>query len=317
MTFEDNTAALNAIRGAISQVIVGQTDVIDQVLIAFLAKGHVLLEGVPGLGKTLLVRALAQTFAGLYNRIQFTPDLMPADITGHVLYNMKEGQFTIRKGPVFANLLLADEINRAPAKTQAALLEVMQEHTVTIESKQMPVPLPFMVLATQNPIEQEGTYPLPEAELDRFIMKVVMSYPTEGEEIEILKRYNQQTENTVLDGLQAFLTDEHLLALQQAASDVHIDEQLFGYATALVRQTRTDPKLIVGGGPRASLAIVRCAKARALLNGRNHAIPDDIQQVTLPVLRHRIVPSTESELEGFTADQLIQAIIQSVAVPRQ
>ena len=306
------------LRSNIRQVLIGQDEVIDQVLVALLCRGHVLLEGLPGLGKTLLVKALATCFDGQFKRIQFTPDLMPADMTGHAIYDMQKGKFNIRKGPIFTNLLLADEINRSPAKTQAALLEVMQEKQVTIEGKRYPMSPPFMVLATQNPIEQEGTYPLPEAELDRFLLKVFIHYPDIEDEKALVKSVTSGalSMEAVEDKVSEPLNPEDILQLQNATESVSVDDQVLDYAVKLVTATRQTSSIIKGAGPRASIGIVSAAKAWALMNNRNFVLPDDIKLVACPVMRHRILLSPESEIEGFTPDQILQQIIQSVPAPR-
>ena len=318
LNFEAAGAILQQLRARVSEHLLGQTLVVEQVLIALLAGGHVLLEGVPGLGKTLLVRTLASCFNGEFKRIQFTPDLMPADITGHVLYDMKESKFRMRKGPIFTNLLLADEINRAPAKTQAALLEVMQEKQVTIEGSPQAVPQPFMVLATQNPIEHEGTYPLPEAELDRFLLKIYIDYPTLADELTITRIIT----NGNVDDRDAFATQAPLLSaatvqqLQQLAAEVVVDERVLDYAVRLVRITRDHPALIRGAGTRAAIALVRCARAQALLRGENFVVPDDIKAMALPVLRHRVALSADVEIDGLSVDQVLTKVMEAVSAPR-
>lgn len=310
---------LAQIRQQLATVIVGQTTVIDQVLIALLAAGHVLLEGVPGLGKTLLLRALAQCMALRFGRIQFTPDLMPSDVTGHVLYDLQSGQFRIRKGPVFCNFLLADEINRAPAKTQSALLEVMQERQVTLEGQALALEPPFMVLATQNPIEQEGTYPLPEAQLDRFLLKVLIDYPSHDEEVAMVERLTQGKigETLALHELKPLLNAEQVQALQQVCARIHVDSQVADYAVRLCRNSRQAPGISLGAGPRGSLALVRAARANALLNGRGFVTPDDIVNVALPALRHRLQLAPEWLLEGRSVDSALQNLIASVPAPRK
>lgn len=318
MNFEEAQTIVEQVRKNINRELIGQDEVVDQVLIALLSNGHVLLEGVPGLGKTLLVRLLANSFSGDFKRIQFTPDLMPGDITGHVLFDMKENHFKVRHGPVFTNLLLADEINRAPAKTQAALLEVMQERQVTLEGNSKDLPNPFMVLATQNPIEQEGTYPLPEAQLDRFLMKVIIDYPTEDAEISLTKLVT----TGFVDDQDAFQSNTHLLnadqvqALQKVVANIVVDDQVVEYAVRLVRSTRKTTLLQRGAGSRACLALIRSARARALLRGSEFVLPDDIKTMALPVLRHRIALSADTEIDGFSIDQVLTKILSSVDAPR-
>ncbi|WP_044871883.1 MoxR family ATPase [Pseudomonas sp. LFM046] len=307
-----------ALRLELQKAVVGQTAVIDDVLTALLAGGHVLVEGVPGLGKTLLVRALARCFGGEFSRIQFTPDLMPSDVTGHAVYDMQSEQFKLRKGPVFTNLLLADEINRAPAKTQAALLEVMQERQVTLEGRALPVPQPFLVMATQNPIEQEGTYPLPEAELDRFMLKLRMDYPAASEELNLVRQVTRSARADMLDvaPLRTLLQARDVMALQKIANELPVDEQVLDYAVRLARATRSWPGLAMGAGPRASIALVRGGRARALLRGGDFVLPDDIKGCALAVLRHRVRLSPELDIEGLSVDQVLQQLLDQVPAPR-
>lgn len=309
---------LTALRAEISRVFIGQPETLEQVLTALLAGGHVLVEGVPGLGKTLLVKSLARCIGTGFARIQFTPDLMPADVTGHALLDMSRNQFEIRRGPVFTNLLLADEINRAPAKTQAALLEVMQERQVTIEGETLSLSEPFMVLATQNPIEQEGTYPLPEAELDRFLMKISIGYPAAEEELAIVRAVTEDSSALFpVADLTPRLNAGEVVELQQLAACVEVDDAVLDYAVRLARASRDWPGLARGAGPRASIALVRCAKAYALLSGRGFALPDDIKEVAPAVLAHRVQLTADREIEGQTAAQVLQELLSEVEAPRQ
>jgi MoxR-like ATPase len=315
---ESACAHAERMRAEIRKVFLGQEQVLDQALTALIAAGHVLIEGVPGLGKTLLVRALARTFRGETARIQFTPDLMPADVMGHVMYDMRSGEMRVRRGPVFTNVLLADEINRAPAKTQAALLEVMQEHQVTLEGQSLPTPEPFMTLATQNPIEQEGTYPLPEAQLDRFLMKIRIEYPQEADEVELVRQiaHARPGEQLDVEPVQPVVDADGVRRLQQAAAAIQLDTRIVEYAVRLVRTTRKWAGVAVGAGSRGALALVRCARAHALLEGRDFVVPDDIKDVALPVLRHRILLVPEAELEGQEVDESLRQLLEKVEAPR-
>lgn len=310
-------ALANNLLQEIKKALIGQDAVIEQVLVALIARGHVLIEGVPGLGKTLLVRSLAKCFGGQFARVQFTPDLMPSDITGHAMFNMAKQEFEIRRGPVFTNLLLADEINRAPAKTQAALLEVMQEGQITIEGEPFKTGEPFMVLATQNPLEQEGTYPLPEAELDRFMLKVVIDYPGETEEQHMLRQVSGQTHGGFgLDGIRQILKPAHLLSLQKISTQITVDDAVLNYVVRLVRATREWPGIARGAGPRAAIALLAAARAYALLKNNTFVTPEDVKNMFLPALRHRVLLAPEMAIEGVEIDQVLQGILQQTDAPR-
>jgi len=307
------SASLNALKAHINTRLIGQNNVVDQVLIAMLAGGHVLIEGVPGLGKTLLVETLASGIGGNFKRIQFTPDLMPGDVTGHVMFDMSQSKFVLKKGPIFTNLLLADEINRAPAKTQAALLEVMQEYQVTLDGKTMKVEQPFMVLATQNPIEQEGTYALPEAELDRFIIKIYIDYPSAADEIQLATFNASQLHNTTSKKPETLVD---IAALQTHCTAIEVDPLVAEYAVNLVRETRNTTLLRHGAGPRASIALLKCAKALALINGESYITPDDVKAMVLPALRHRIILAPEVEIDGLKVDDVLRTLLEKVDAPR-
>lgn len=313
------TSELEQLKHTLNSILIGQQEVVLQTIIALVAGGHVLIEGVPGLGKTLLVRALAKTFKGHHSRIQFTPDLMPSDVTGHSLYHMASQQFTVRKGPAFTHLLLADEINRAPAKTQAALLEVMQEQQITIDGSSFPVPTPFMVLATQNPIEQEGTYPLPEAELDRFTMKLLIDFPSSTDEQSLVQQVTQAdlANQDYLARVDAFVNPERVKQWQQAAWQIQTDTEVIDYAVRICRATRAWSDIARGAGPRGSINLVLVARAHALLAGRDFVTPDDIKALTLPVLRHRILLTADREIEGSSTDQVLLQLLEQIEAPRQ
>ena len=303
----------------VKRVIVGQDHLLERMVVALLARGHILVEGVPGLAKTMAIKTLAQAIGGEFKRIQFTPDLVPADLVGTRIYNQKTGEFNTSLGPVFTNLLLADEINRAPAKVQSALLEVMQEHQVTIGVDTFKVPNPFLVLATQNPIETEGTYALPEAQVDRFMLKVLVDYPSPTEEFVIVERMTG-----ALDAVQEVLTTEQLLALQQEADKVYVDPALIEYATRIVGATRKpsniglkelEPYIMFGASPRASINLILAGRALAYVRGRSYVLPPDVLDVALDVMRHRLVLSYEALSDNVSSDELLRTIIERIPVP--
>jgi MoxR-like ATPase len=307
-----------SIRAEISKAIAGQEHVIEQVLVAFLANGHVLLEGVPGVAKTLLVRTLARTLDLQYGRIQFTPDVMPSDVIGTTVFDQKTGEFVLRRGPIFVSVLLADEINRTPPKTQAALLEAMEERRTTIDGEGQILPPPFIVFATQNPIDFEGTYPLPEAQQDRFLLKIVVDYPNEAAEVEVLKRHHAgfRAQSLEAAGIQAVVTSHQLAEMQHEVSQVTVEDKIFNYIYEIVRATRQSNDIMVGGSPRAGIALLNCGKAMAALRGRDFVIPDDVKELCLPVLRHRVLLRPEAEVEGLTADRVLEGLLEAQVVPR-
>lgn len=309
---------LQLLEKEIQKAVIGQNQVVREVIIAMLAGGHAIVEGVPGLGKTLLVRSIAASVNAVFRRVQFTPDIMPSDVSGHEMFELKTNTFTVRKGPVFTNFLLADEINRAPAKTQSALLEVMQEQQVTIEGKSYQLKGPFLVLATQNPIEQEGTYPLPQAQLDRFLLKIFIDYPTEEDEVNITRHITSQSIGDRLDvsGVSRILEREEVLQLQQETAALRTDDAIIDYAVRIVRATRSWNGIETGAGPRGSLALLRAAKGNAMLKGNTFVTPDDIKEIAPAVLRHRIKLTTDLEIEGYVSDDVLKELLENVEAPR-
>ena len=308
--------AVISIRNEIKKIIVGQDEMVKLIITALLADGHVLIEGVPGVAKTLIAKLVAKTVDAGFSRIQFTPDLMPSDVLGTPVFNPSESSFEFKKGPVFSNIVLVDEINRAPAKTQSALLEVMEERQVTIDGKTYPMASPFMVLATQNPIEQEGTYRLPEAQLDRFLFKILVPYPNEKEELTILNQFHQMGNTLALDLVKPVLGAQQVISLRQQIKTLIIEEKLLQFIARLIHQTRNNRSIYLGASPRASLAIMNASKAMAAIQGRDFVTPEDILEVVTPILRHRIILSPDKEMEGITEDEVIRQIVQGMEVPR-
>ncbi len=304
------------IKTELGKIIIGKEDIIDMLLVALLSEGHVLLEGAPGVAKTLMAKLLAKTVDSEFTRIQFTPDLMPSDIIGTSIYNMGQSEFEFNKGPIFSNLVLIDEINRSPAKTQAALFEVMEEKQISFDGKVYKMSEPFMVLATQNPIDHEGTYRLPEAQLDRFLFKLIIDYPTLEEEAAIITRFHEMKNKIDLNQVNAFLNKEALSEYRALVSQIHIEEKLIKYIAEIVNATRNSGDLYIGASPRASLAILVTSKAFAAINNRDFVTPDDIKTVAKHVLNHRIILSAEKEMEGFTAFDVINSLIKDIEVPR-
>lgn len=307
---------IEKLRYEIAQVIVGQEQTVDLVLTCILANGHVLIEGVPGVAKTLLARLIARLVDAQFSRVQFTPDLMPSDVLGTNIFNVKTQEFKFHQGPVFSDIVLVDEINRAPAKTQAALFEVMEERQVSMDGATYPMGELYTILATQNPVEQEGTYRLPEAQLDRFLMKVTMGYSSADDELEILKRHEQRTDLVKLSDVNPVLTKEEVLQLRSYMNDVVIDESLLRYITQIVQQTRSSRAVYLGASPRASVAMLQASKAYALLQGRDFVTPEDIKAVTPSILQHRLVLTAEAEMEGYTAYKVAMKLIDKVEVPK-
>ncbi len=305
-----------SLKKEITQLVVGQDEMLELLVTALLTGGHCLLEGLPGIAKTLTAKSLSKSIDVPFSRIQFTPDLMPTDVTGTTVFNLKESEFNFKKGPIFSSIVLIDEINRAPAKTQAALMEVMEEKQITYDGVSYPMAYPFFVIATQNPIEQEGTYTLPEAQLDRFLFRIKMDYPELHEEELILKRFERDFSMTQQNDVKAVVGPEGLKQVQSIIEQVYIKEELLKYIAAIVNNTRKNGDLHLGASPRASLAIMKCSKAFAALNGRDFVTPDDIKRVCIPILNHRVILSHEREMEGSTVEEIIQTILETVEVPR-
>ncbi|MBT0608398.1 AAA family ATPase [Aequorivita echinoideorum] len=308
--------AVNAIKIELGKVIVGQHDMLEMLLISILTDGHSLIEGVPGVAKTLTAKLLAKTLAVDFSRIQFTPDLMPSDILGTSIFNVKNSEFEFKKGPVFSNIVLIDEINRAPAKTQAALFEIMEERQVTMDGTEYKMEPPFLVFATQNPVEQEGTYALPEAQLDRFLFKINVPYPSLEEEISILENAHNRKDALMLDNVKQVLDAKQIAEYQHTIKQIIIESNLMKYIAAIVDNTRSNANLFLGASPRASLAIMNASKALAAMNGRDFVTPDDIKKIAPSVLRHRIMLTPEREMEGTTADKVVQQILETIEIPR-
>jgi MoxR-like ATPase len=310
------SAAVDKIKATLAQIIVGQQDVIELVIAGILADGHILIEGVPGVAKTLTAKLVAKAIDAKYSRIQFTPDLMPSDVLGTSVFNPKSTAFEFKQGPIFGNIILIDEINRAPAKTQSALFEVMEERQVTIDGQTYKMDEPFIVLATQNPVEQEGTYRLPEAQLDRFLFKIEIKYPSLEEEIAIVTQQHQQKTTEQLSHIDAVLAGADIVALRKQVRELYVEPKILAFTAQIIHESRSNKSLFLGGSPRASLAIINAAKAMAAIKGRDFVTPDDIINVAKPVLRHRIMLTPDKEMEGVTPDEVISQIIQKIEVPR-
>ncbi|WP_407477982.1 AAA family ATPase [Elizabethkingia meningoseptica] len=308
--------SLGKVKAEINKVIVGQDSMIDHLLVALLSNGHVLIEGVPGVAKTITAKLLAKTIAVDFSRIQFTPDLMPSDILGTAVFNAKTTEFEFKKGPIFSNFILIDEINRSPAKTQAALFEVMEERQITMDGKKYIMEEPFLVIATQNPIEQEGTYRLPEAQLDRFLFKVNVGYPTPEQEVQIIKNQHHLKSDDKTEQVQAVLTAQELKKYQTLIKDIIVEENLMEYIAKIVVNTRENPFLYLGASPRASLALLTASKGFAAINGRDFVTPDDIKEAAVAVLRHRVIVTPEREMEGLGVEEVVKQILESIEIPR-
>ena len=307
---------VDAVTAELNKVIVGQKELIELLIASLLSGGHVLLEGVPGIAKTLAAKLMARSLSVDFNRIQFTPDLMPTDVVGTTVYNLKTAEFSFTQGPIFSNVVLIDEINRAPAKTQSALFEVMEEYQVTVDGKTYQLDMPFFVIGTQNPIEQEGTYKLPEAQLDRFLFKINLEYPSLEEEKTILRRFRNDFDMSKISEVNAVANAAQIKVCRDLIQQVHCKDELLDYIAAIIHGTRSDGDLFLGASPRASLAIMRSAKAVAAMSGRDFVTPDDIQYVAYPVLNHRVILTPEREMEGYTAKEVIEGIVKKIEVPR-
>jgi MoxR-like ATPase len=310
------TRQVRNIKGEIGKVVVGQEMIIDLLLAGIFTGGHILLEGVPGIAKTLTAKLVAKATSVSFSRIQFTPDLMPTDVTGTTIFNVKTSEFSFSKGPVFANLVLIDEINRAPAKTQSSLFEVMEEKQITMDGTTFVMDFPFLVIATQNPIEQEGTYRLPEAQLDRFLFRLKLNYPSLDQEIEILKKFRNDFNSKIIDEVRPVITKQDLKDCQELIEKIHIKDEILVYIAKLIDSTRNNGDLVLGASPRASLAIMRASKAIAAMNGRDFVTPDDVRYVAHPVLNHRIMLSAEREMEGIETEDVIKEITERLEIPR-
>ena len=304
------------IKTEIGKVVIGQRQLVDLMLVALLSDGHVLIEGVPGIAKTLTSKLMARTLGIDFSRIQFTPDLMPSDVLGTSIFNMKSGEFEYKKGPIYANVVLIDEINRAPAKTQAALFEVMEEYQVTVDGTTYPMNKPFLVLATQNPVDQEGTYRLPEAQLDRFIFKAIVDYPEVHEELQLLNNVNERKQHDDLGSIEKVVSAADIEEFRDTVHRVHVERKLLEYIANIVKETRQNASLYIGASPRASIALLKASKALAVVNGRDFVTPEDIKFLSKPVLRHRVILTPEREMEGKTTDEIVEMIVNKIEVPR-
>lgn len=313
---EDLKNTVDAIKSELAKVIIGQQNFIELLIVSLLVDGHVLIEGVPGIAKTITAKLFAKTLKTDFSRIQFTPDLMPSDILGTSVFNVKSAEFEFKKGPIFSNIILIDEINRAPAKTQAAMFETMEERQVTMDGTTYPMETPFMVLATQNPIEQEGTYALPEAQLDRFLFKIKVDYPSIEEEIKIIQTHHERKGSKPVELIQDVLTPTKLKDFKSKIQEVVVEEKIIKYIADIITKTRNHPHLYLGGSPRASIATLNAAKAMAAIQGRDFVIPEDVKKALVPVLNHRVILTPEREMEGMTTESVVNMIVESVEIPR-